>query len=234
MISIDRVYKTVLFFVNSDMRGNVKPDELRLAINSSVNRIINDYFEILNRAINRENRGLINGGLENIGDKIREKILYFLKYDELSYENNRFKIPNDCLFVDTLLYNNTTEIEVTKSAQEFFLISNTRDVVPTKKHPVYLKTDTLISILPAEIQSNVSMWYLRKHKIANWTFVVVQGQELFNPDAPDFQDIDLHQSEEYTLILDVLKNFGINLKEQDIQSYAQNTQIQEFNQDNTL
>ena len=83
MISIDRVYKTVLFFVNSDIRGNVKPDELRLAINNAVNEIIEEYFVEVNKAVNRENRGLVNRGLENIADRIREKITHFLKEEEL-------------------------------------------------------------------------------------------------------------------------------------------------------
>jgi hypothetical protein len=39
MISVDRVYKTVLTLANSDIRGNVTPSELKLVLNDVVNEV---------------------------------------------------------------------------------------------------------------------------------------------------------------------------------------------------
>ncbi len=233
MISIDRVYKTVLFFVNSDMRGNVKPDELRLAINNAVDEIIEEYFLEVNRAVNKENRGLVNGGLENIADRIREKISHFLKEEELVYDNGYFLLPTDYRYLDLLEYNNS-EIEPCKNAQEFKIISNVQDTRPTESYPIYLKTENRIKVAPDTIEDNVSAWYLRKHKIANWTFVMFNGNEMYNPSAPDFQDIDLHPSEESKVIIRTLQRFGVNLKEEQIVAYTRGEEALKNNEENTM
>lgn len=233
MISIDRVYKTVLFFVNSDVRGNVKPDELRLAINNAVNEIIEDYFVEVNKAVNRENRGLVNSGLENIPERIREKITHFLKEELLTHDNGLFSIPSDCRYLDSVYYLET-EIEPCKNAKEFKIISNVQDSRPTESYPIYLKIEDKIKVAPDTIVDEVSAWYLRKHKIAKWTFVVIGGSEVYNPSAPDFQDIDLHASEESKVILKTLQYFGVNLHEDQLVAYTRGEEALKTNEENTL
>jgi hypothetical protein len=76
MISVDRVYKT-LDPANSDIRGNVTPSELKLVLNDVVNEVYEGYLAELNRMMNRENRGLIGRGLENLPDRIRENYNIF-------------------------------------------------------------------------------------------------------------------------------------------------------------
>lgn len=233
MISVDRVYKTVLMFANSDIRGNVKPTDLRLGLYDTVNEIVEDYFYEVNRILNRENRGLINGGLENISDRIREKILYFLVEDvELNYNDPYFELPTDLRYIDSVYYDNNNEVEFCKHNKEFKLLSNYADTLPTALSPIGLLVGNKIKIAPMTIVSGVTISYLRKPLIPNWTYTVVNGAELFNPSAPDFQDIDLHPSEENRVVLSTLKRFGVNLKETDlVQMTAAREQI-DFNQDN--
>ena len=112
MIAIDRVYKTLLTLSNSDIRGNVKPTDLRLALYDTVNEIYEGYFYEVNRMLNRENRGLINGGLENLPDRIREKILHFLVEDIcLVYEHPYFILPTNLRYIDSVFYRNINEVE---------------------------------------------------------------------------------------------------------------------------
>lgn len=233
MVSIDRVYKTLLFFVNSDVRGNVKPDDLRLAINTAVEDIIESYFSELNRALNRKNRGLDGVGLESLPEKIRERIQYFLKEDNLTYSNLSFALPSDLRYVDNVLYNDT-EVEPCKNNKEFKIISNLADASPTTAYPIYLRVGSNLKIAPSTIVDNVSISYLRKHAIANWTFNVINDAEVYNPSANDFQDIDLHSSEEYNIIIKTCAFFGINLKEQDVVNVMSNREQQEFNEDNAV
>ena len=233
MISVDRVYKAVLFFVNSDMRGNVKPDELRLAINTAVEDIVEGYFTELNRALNRQNRGLSGSGLENLPDRIRERLLYFLTEDDLVYDDPVFNLPSDLRYIDAVLYG---DVEVTpcKNNREFKAISTLEDALPTADYPIYLRVGDDIKILPDTIDDDVSISYLRKQEIANWTYTVVGTAEVYNPSAADFQDIDLHPSEEYNVIIKTCGYFGVNLRESDIVNMANVEQQQEFNQDNAV
>ena len=233
MISIDRLYKTVLMFANSDIRGNVKPTDLRLALYDVVNEIVEEYFYEVNRMLNRENRGLINGGFENIPDRIREKILYFLKEDvALTYSAPYFELPADLRYIDSVFYQENNEVEFCKHNKEFKLLLNYADTLPTNTNPIGLRVGNKIKVAPTTIVDEVTISYLRNPLIPNWTYTVVGGAELFNPSAPDFQDIDLHPSEENRVVLATLKRFGVNLKETDLtQMTAAREQI-DFNQDN--
>ena len=233
MISIDRLYKTVLMFANSDIRGNVKPTDLRLALYDVVNEIVEEYFYEVNRMLNRENRGLINGGFENIPDRIREKILYFLVEDvELNYAAPYFELPTDLRYIDSVFYQENNEVEFCKHNKEFKLLLNYADTLPTNTNPIGLRVGNKIKVAPTTIVDEVTISYLRNPLIPNWTYTVVGGAELFNPSAPDFQDIDLHPSEENRVVLATLKRFGVNLKETDLtQMTAAREQI-DFNQDN--
>ena len=233
MISVDRIYKTVLMFANSDIRGNVKPTDLRLALYDVVNEIVEEYFYEVNRMLNRENRGLINGGFENIPDRIREKILYFLKEDVvLNYAAPYFELPADLRHIDSVFYQENNEVEFCKHNKEFKLLLNYADTLPTNTNPLGLRIGNKIKVAPTTIVDEVTISYLRNPLIPNWTYTVVGGAELFNPSAPDFQDIDLHPSEENRVVLATLKRFGVNLKETDLtQMTAAREQI-DFNQDN--
>lgn len=233
MISIDRVYKTVLFFTNSDVRGNVKPDELRLAINTTIEDIVEGYFSELNMALNRQNRGLSGVGLENIPDRIRERIQYYLKEEDMVYSDPIFQFPSDIRYIDNIMYYDT-EIELCKNNREFKSISNLADTAPTTAYPIGLKIGDTFKVAPSTIVDSVTISYLRKHLIANWTFNVIGGTEVFNPSANDFQDIDLHPSEEYTVIRKTLGCFGINLKEGDIVAATNALAQQKFNEENVV
>ena len=233
MISVDRVFKTVLMFANSDIRGNVKPTDLRLALYDVVNEIVEEYFYEVNRMLNRQNRGLINGGFENLPNKIREKILYFLKEDvTLTYAASYFNLPTDLRYIDSVFYDKNNEVEFCKHNREFQLLLNYTDTLPNTTNPIGLRVGEKIKIAPITIQDEVTISYLRNPLIPNWTYTVVSGSELFNPSATDFQDIDLHPSEENKVVLMTLKRFGINLKEEDLMQITTNKETTEFNQDN--
>ena len=232
MISIDNVYKTVLMFANSDIRGNVKPTDLRLALYDVINEIVEEYFFEVNRMLSRENRGLINGGLENLPDRIREKILYFLVEDfELGYNSPYFNLPEDIRYIDCI-HLGDNEVELCKHNREFKLLSNYTDTLPTISNPIGLQVGNNLKIAPSSITDGVTISYLRKPLIPNWTYTVIGGSELFNPSSPDFQDIDLHPSEENKVVLATLKRFGINLKETDLVQMTSAREQIDFNQDN--
>ena len=84
---LNRVHRTVKFLANADGRGNVSPSEIDLAIH---NRVQEKYEELLfevNRLVNRQNRGLINGALENTTEKVREKIQHYLEETTVNRSN---------------------------------------------------------------------------------------------------------------------------------------------------
>jgi len=231
MISIDNVYKTLLSLANIDVRGNIKPDEFRLLLNDVVGEIVDGYFADLNRMITRENKGLVGGGLENLPNRIGEQLRYFLKSENLFFDGQYFKLPKDYRYIDSVIYNEKTEAERCDNAKDFHQLVNSEFAFPTTDYPIYLQFEDKIKIAPNTIFSDIELWYLRKHKPANWTFIVISGVEVFNPSALDFADIDLHPSEENNVVLRCLYRLGLNLKEQDLvqSANAQTIKNEELN-----
>ncbi|MCP1996653.1 hypothetical protein [Flavobacterium sp. HSC-61S13] len=228
MISIDLVYKTVLALANSDIRGNSKPSEIRLFINKVINEIYEEYLPDLNRMLNRQNKGLIGRDIENIPDRIREKLNHFLVENKpMIYKDGYFVWPSDLRFIDAV-FCNEVEVENTKSNSEFNLVKK----IATNQYPVYNKYADQIKIAPSTIIDKVTISYLRNPKIPKWTYFVANGTEIYNPSALDFQDIDLHKSEFSNVVLKTLQLLGINLKEQDLQQITMTKENIEFNQEN--
>lgn len=233
MVPIDRVYKTLLRIANSDIRGNNTPEDIKVFINDAVNEIYEDYFPEVTRYINRQNRGLMNSGIENMPDRIREKINHFLVEDEaLTYAAPYFTLPSTVRYIVSADYL-TAEIDLCKSSKEFRLITRNPDTTPTTAYPIGLKVGNTIKVAPDTIVDDVTLTYLRKPLLANWAYVMVSGAEQANPSAADYRDIDLHPSEESKVMLLTLKRMGINLKDQELAQYAIGNENVEFNQDNT-
>lgn len=227
---IDRIYSTVKFFVNTDVRGNVTPSEFNLALFDAIQGRNEEYFPEIARNVNRQNRGLIPNFLENIADRFREKVNHYLKEDDLTLvatSTNKYTLPVDYRYIDEISIGGNTSFEECKSSKEFNIVKS----LATSQYPALLKISNEIKVYP-ETAEVVSITYLRTINFPKWTHIVVNGAELFNPSANDFVDADIHPSEEYEIVRRVLLSFGINLKEQDIQQVAMAQENTDFNQDN--
>ena len=224
---LNRVHRTVKFLTNSDGRGNVSPSELDLAIH---NRVQEKYEELLfevNRLVNRQNKGLINGALENTTEKVRERIQHYLEEKVVSVTNGNLTIPSEVRYFDTILYAKTY-IELCKNNKEYLLSSSEA----SEQYPIGLKTANTLKLLPETITS-ITLSYLRNPIEAKWTYTIVDDVEMYNPSKSDFKEIDIHPSEEADLILRVLQSFGINLKEPELQRVTEQIKTSEFNKEIT-
>lgn len=230
---IDRVYQTVKMLGNTEVRGNFKPADFDKALYLVILEKFDEYPFELNRALNRQNRGLISNGLANVPDDILEKMQHFSTEAILAYATDRFVIPADCRDIDAILYLDKNEIVLAKNTKAFNHIANFKHTAPTTSYPIGLRMGNKIKVLPATIIADVKMYYLRNPLIPKWTYVVIDGVEIFNPSAGDFQDIDMHPSEEDDIITRVCIKMGINLKEPDLEASAIRKESEEFNQQNT-
>lgn len=228
MISINRVYKTVLTLANTDIRGNVTPAEIRNHINQVVNDIYEEYFHELNRSINRENKGLVSGSLANLTKKIQDKLQHFLKETEIVIDSGSAALPEDLRYLESVFFGNET-IDVLKNKREFNIVKS----YASQTYPVaYLKEKSLI-VEPFTNGDEIEISYLRNPKIANWTYRMINGAEVFDPSSPQFQDVDLHSSEESNVIIKTLNLCGVNLKEQDLQAFTSRKENKDFNEEIT-
>ncbi|MDO6737109.1 hypothetical protein [Wenyingzhuangia sp. 2_MG-2023] len=223
---LNRLFNTTKTIVNTDGNGNFKPSDFNLIVYSSVVEMYEELFEDATKLSNRHNRGLIGVDLENTLEKNREKLEHYLEPSKsMVYQNGSFLIPSDLRYFDSVRYKSTS-IEMLKSYREFNEIQDDVGI----EYPVGIKQGLSIKVAPVSIKDNVEISYLRNPKLNKWTYILVDGVEMFNPDANDFQDVDIHPGEEHKLLFKILLRFGINLKEKDLQEIAQRHEAQDFNQ----
>ncbi|WP_062057395.1 hypothetical protein [Aquimarina longa] len=227
---INRIYKLVLFISNNPLRGNVVPQEFNLALYNAIIEIYEEYFFELNRAITRKNRGLINNGFADLPECYREKIKYYLtkrKIEPADPDNPIYILPNNLRYLDAIFYQGN-EIEPMVNSRQFLLLRKYTDICIDDEYPVYLlEHNQQLQLLP-KTNEPINIWYLRNPLPPNWTYKVFNGVELFNPDADDFQDVDMHVSEESNLVRRVLLKMGINLKEQELTNYMLAEESKQF------
>lgn len=225
---INTIYETVKSFVNTDGRGNFRPSDFNLFLYNSIQEKLDSYIIEINQLVNRENRGLINGGLENLPDILRQKLAHYLKTETIPKTGGIYLVPGDCKHFDTANTSTGDDLEFYNSINEFKITSRT---VASAEFPIAIKIGPTIKTFP-ELTTPITLSYIRKPLFPKWTFVKLNGVEVFNPDAPDFQDADIHLSEEQDLIFMVCAKFGVNLKEPDLQTTMQSKENQEFNKQN--
>jgi len=238
---IDRIKKKVEFFINTENRGNFTPTSFELALHNAIQARNEEYFYDLNRLITKENRGFITAGLSNVAEKYSEKILHYLEEQSITPEpNGRVILPSDWRYLDEvemkydasddplIINSKIADLEFCKNKREFNNLKN----FATKQYPVFLMIQNELLIAPLNEASSIALTYLRKPKYPKWTYNEVGGNGLFNPNASDFQDADIHSSEEDEVVMRVLKAFGVNLKETDLQSYTMQEESNDFNQEN--
>ena len=230
---IDRVYKTVQSISNNELRGNVSPEEFNLKLHKVVLSIYDEYFSEIARLVNRENRGLSGSGLENIPDRLREKIDHYRSYGLLKKTGQFYIIPGDVRHLESVLVAGI-EVESTKDLQEFKAISRLSYTEPTSSNPIMLRIGNSLQISPSTIESDVEIYYLRNPYMGKWTYQIISDTPIFNSSASDYQDIDIHPSEENKVIIRVLELFGINLKESELIEYGLAEKNADFEKDNAV
>lgn len=231
---IDRVIQTVRMLANTEVRGNMKPADVDKAIYQTMLELYEQYPFELNKWTNRQNKGLVGAGQQNIVDLIAEKMNYYFKSAPMVYDTDKFTLPTDLRYLDSIIYTTAnSEVILSKNAAEFNKLKRFKHTQPSIDYPIGLREENKIEVLPVTINANVVVNYRRSPKTPKWTYVVINGAEMFNPSAPDFVDIDMHPSEFTEIVNGVCQKFGINLKEEDLKAAADGEEIQKFNIENS-
>jgi hypothetical protein len=228
---LDRVYKFVQTVSNNELNGNVTPLEFKLLTNNSVDELNEERIEKYKAMAERERRQGKLFSIESMTGQLREKIMHYYFSADVSKVDGKFPVPADCRYIDLIEYNGI-EAEQLKNRKEFKIIANFADTKPTNATPVYLKIGDKVELAPTEIPGPVAFYYLRIPKKANWTYQMIQNTPVFDPDSPDFQDIDIHPSEEYDLCVRILQKLGVNLKEEQLVQYGLTKESNDFQKEN--
>jgi hypothetical protein len=219
---IDRIYKKVKTFINTDVRGNVTPVEFNLFLHDAIQERQNELIGLINQHQNRANKGYLSSGLENVAENYREKLQHYLDTTTVtSTSTGQITIPQQVVYIDLVVRK--------KGDVAFELCSNFSDFRTQKPNastnfPIAIRFGSTIESYPIANQKEITISFIRKVIIPNWTYQVILGAELFDQSHTNFRDADAHPSEEDALVVKVLKRFGINLKENEITAIASQTE----------
>ena len=160
--------------------------------------------------------------------KSLEKLQHFLSEDEITITNGIAELPSDLRYLESVFYGNK-EIDVLKNKREFNIVKQYASEI----YPVGYRKENALIIEPYSEDSEIEITYLRNPKIANWTYRMINNAEVFDPSSPQFQDIDLHPSEESNVIIKTLNLCGVNLNNQELQAFTSRKENKDFNEEIT-
>ena len=227
-ISVDTVYKTVLFILNKEQRGYMTPEEFNKVGAQAQLEIFEKYFEDLNQLTRVPQNDM------DYADRVSyldQKISIFKNVDEKNLENSEtsFNLPNNTHIIGTLSSN---DIELQRvSRNEYYNIIKSPLTKPTLSYPIYLLESGRVKVSPSSV-AKVSFDYILRPVEPQWNYTVgTVGQFIFNTTTQANNasiDFELHSSEQVELVLRILSYAGIIIRDPNIVQAAA-SQVQQAN-----
>ena len=213
MVNIDTVYQTVLALANKEQRGYITPQEFNLFANQAQMSIFEQYFYDLNQFIRVPGNDTAYSDVVNI---LEEKIALFEKSGVTI--GNGTTLPNDLYKLSLVKWLNPIENKnytveyVTR--KEWFEMKDVELVKPTDNRLIYIRNRNGISVIGnTGKNTGVTCDYVAVPRTPKWTYIVVDEKALYNPDAADHQNFQLHVSEQTQLVEKILQLAGVTLKD---------------------
>lgn len=163
----------------------------------------------------------------NYGSEVfhsKQAMEYYIVENELELVDGKGFMPED-LFLINSVFDEKSQYEKT-DMKVFNMLTRLESYTPTTCSPIYTLNSNKIKAYPAK--DKIDITYFRRLKLPKWTFTIVGSEELFNPDAPDFQDIDAHEMMIGKIFADILFMCGVNLQMQEVQQYAMQMKQEEM------
>ncbi len=216
MINVDRIYQRVLTLANKEQRGYITPQEFNLLANHAQMDIFEQYFYDLNQFRRLAGNDTVHADMVDV---LEEKISVFEETGQAGINPNNPAIVlntfNPRFYRLTSIRDGNIFLE-SVSKKDFFMFQNSPLAAPTPSRPIYMMDDVQHVVIPAGLNpltNQLNIDYILQPRVVNWPYVVVGGKALFNANADDRQDFDLHPSEETELVLKILSLAGFTLKD---------------------
>ena len=221
-VSVDRVYQTVLAIANKEQRGYITPQEFNLFANQAQNEIFEQYFYDLNQMLRIPGNKTVSSDARDI---IEEKISLF-RVNEAPTGADLSVVTPAVYRLETVKYRPTgttifyTAEEVTK--KEYDMYEAAALTRPPANRPIYYRAGNNIYRSPSgnDVYDSIRIDYIRRPSVANWAYLVVNEAALVNTSAADYNDFELHDSEEKNLVIKILQYAGVSSKSMDVVQVA--------------
>ena len=123
-----------------------------------------------------------------------------------------------------IIYSNTNIREVERVSQnKIFLLTNSMLTAPTKTYPAYVLGGNIVTVYPTTILNvgDIQAQYVRYPNDPRWTWLNLGlGEPQFDPSQADFQEFELPDSDEPTLIAKICQYVGIEIRESEVYNFG--------------
>lgn len=222
---INSVRETVHDFLEKNNRGWLKPERFNNYAYLAQMEIFESYFYDYARWLVKQNRRESGSQYADIPRQLREKLDRFLVNDAtMNYNTDRFETPANCYRVLDLYFGGDFIDEV--SVRRLRLLNKSNLTAPSETYPVFVREEDDYLVYPTTINSDVTVDYIRTPAIPKWTYNTVSGNPIFNPSASDYQDFEIHPSDEARLVVKILGYAGLSIREADVVQYAEMNEAQ--------
>jgi hypothetical protein len=220
---INSVRNTVLSVLNKNNYGYISPNDFNLFAKQAQLDIFENYFYRYNYQILKENARESGIGYADIKKQYEEVIDSFSKSVALTKTSGTFALPTDYYTIVRIIHTNNVgkmvEIEkVSMARAQQLLMSNLTQ--PIELFPAYVQSENKVTVYPDTISTGVSCYYVRYPKDPKWTYTLVAGEPLFNQNAVDYQDFELPNTDEPTLVAKILQFAGMSIRETEALNFA--------------
>ena len=240
-VDIDNVYQKVLALANKEQRGYITPQEFNLFADKAQNEIFNNYFHKIKITANKpKTQTLYSDELE----MLEEKLHPFFNDTTVSTSTADLTLPTNLHKIISITRSGNQVTQLNKS--EVAYTENNPLTKATITRSTFVREDSgTVTIFPAPTSStfNVStnttndspsttfeaesfeINFYAVPKKPSWSYVIINGKPLLNASATDFQNFELHESEEENLVNKILVLAGVTIQKPEIQQ-AGATQMQ--------
>lgn len=214
----------VLVALNKNQRGKISPLEFNMNLNQAIQKVYTDLFTEFKKLDFKKSRLQSTANYGDEAGYIKQAIEYYifekrikLRPSDDAVGPNIIDYPKDYMLVNSI-FSEDNEFSKT-DLNQFNMLKRSSRMKPSKCSAIYAIKNGLIEVIP-ETES-VDFVYLRKPKLAKWTFRIHNGVELYDPSLKDFQDIDIHPLMIDRLFISTLSICGLNLREREVHEYIQ-------------
>lgn len=213
---INILYNIINTALNKNQMGKISPSEYNAALYQSLMKIYLELFGDFRKLNYRKMRFQDSSGYGNEAFNLKQVLEHFVTDADILSIANKFMLSEDVYFIESV-FDNDVEYEKTDS-KIFKILTRSKNMAPTICSPIYTLNSK--ELKPSPFKSTLNITYFRKLKQPKWTYEIANGVEMFNPDASDFQDIDMHPMMLSRIFVEVLGICGLNLQMDQVENYV--------------
>lgn len=213
--------------LNKNQMGKPSPSEFNHAVSEALLKNYSELFADFRKLNYRKSRfqDTPNYGAE--AEYIKQAMEWYVAEDDIEIKDGKAVMPEDFNLFNAL-FSEKSEVEKV-DAETFGILRRIGRNKPSKCFPIFTYNDGILKVFPQD--NKYEIIYFRKLKMPKWTYKEVRNTESFNPDASDYQDLDVHPILYHKVFVDTLHLLGLNIKEEyALQYVTQMKQEEQINQ----